>query len=149
MRPAPQPATETVPNLAPMVDVIMVILVFFMLGASLQMSREGVLRTELDPRSGPAGYASIEIIPSVTIGLAAADRDTCAITVLGQPFADFDALQAYLAERIAARADPRSPLVVAAERDVRWRHVVAAMDAATQAGFENLQFAVRPRETRP
>ena len=32
MRPVPHPATETVPNLAPMVDVIMVILVFFMLG---------------------------------------------------------------------------------------------------------------------
>ena len=50
-----EPATESVPNLAPMVDVIMVLLIFFLLGATLDLVKQGILQTELDPRSGPGG----------------------------------------------------------------------------------------------
>ena len=49
----PKPHGESIPNLAPLVDVIMVLLIFFMLGASLNLKTEGVLQTELDDRSGP------------------------------------------------------------------------------------------------
>ncbi|MBL8878278.1 MAG: biopolymer transporter ExbD, partial [Phycisphaerales bacterium] len=44
----PEPAGERIPNLAPMVDIIMVMLVFFMLGASMNLISEGTLRSELD-----------------------------------------------------------------------------------------------------
>lgn len=136
---------ERVPNLAPMVDVIMVLLVFFMLGASLKLTTEGVLATELDPRSGPSQGAAVEIIPAVKIALenGPADRG-CNIYVNGQPLQDntFDGLFSFLRQRREAGADPVNPVVIGAQAGVRWRHVVSAMDASVRAGFRNVQFAV-------
>lgn len=144
MRPLPAPAGERIPNLAPMVDVIMVILVFFMLGASLDLFREGALRTELDPRSGPGPGAAVEIIPAVKIALADIDDGAgCAVFVMGQPLAGgLAALPGLLEQKIRAGADTLSPVVIAAEPTVRWRYVIATMDACQQAGFSNVQFAV-------
>lgn len=140
------PASESIPNLAPMVDVIMVILIFFMLGASLQLAREGVLKTELDPRSGPGPGAAAEILPVVKIALAEVDRpDACDIFVMGEPLPEntFAALRERLEQRRAAGADVANPVVIAAQSGVRWKLVVAAMDSAIAAGFHNVQFAVR------
>ena len=44
-------AHADIPNLAPMVDVVMVILIFFMLGTTFAIS-EGVLPTRLPSRIG-------------------------------------------------------------------------------------------------
>lgn len=141
----PEPIGDRIPNLAPMVDVIMVILVFFMLGASLELTREGILQTELDPRSGPGGAAAIEIIPIVKIALEEVDGGkSCNVYVQGEPLSgsSFDALRQYLAERRDAGADLKNPVVIAAQPAVRWRHVVRAMDVTVEAGFANVQFAV-------
>ena len=70
MRRRYEPARESVPNLAPMVDVIMVLLVFFLLGTSLELVKQGILQTELDPSSGPGAGAKIEINPRIRIALA-------------------------------------------------------------------------------
>lgn len=137
-------SAEVVPNLAPMVDIIIVILVFFMLGASLTLAREGVLATDLDPRSGPGAGVAVEIIPAVKIALADVDdgRD-CRVLLMGRPLAGGLAeLARRLEERHAAGADPTAPVVLAAEAPVRWEFVVQAMDAAIGAGFRNVQFAV-------
>ena len=141
----PEPAGERIPNLAPMVDVIMVILVFFLLGASLELAKEGVLQTELDPRSGPGEGAPIEVIPSVKIALEqAGEGQACNIYVMGEPLPgnNFDHLSSFLQQRRAAGADTANPLVVAAQPGVRWRFVINAMDVAVRAGFTNVQFAV-------
>lgn len=141
----PEPTGERIPNLAPMVDVIMVLLVFFMLGASLQLVAEGALTTELDPRSGPGGGAAIEIIPAVKIALEDVGRGTgCNIYVMGERLAGntFAHLERFLRERREAGLDPGNPVVIGAQPGVRWRHVVGAMDAAVRAGFANVQFAV-------
>ena len=141
----PEPAGQRVPNLAPMVDVIMVLLVFFMLGASLHLTTEGVLQTELDPRSGPGEGAPVEIIPAVQIALEDVDDGrSCNIYVTGEPLEgnSFSHLLAYLRDRRQAGADPTNPTVIGAQATVRWNFVVKAMDAAVQAGFKNVQFAV-------
>ena len=141
----PAPAGERIPNLAPMVDVIMVILVFFLLGASLDLTTEGVLQTELDPRSGPGEGVPIEIIPSVKIALEEVDGgQACNIYVMGEPLPGntFEHLERFLNERRAAGADTANPVVVAAQPAVRWRFVIKAMDVAVRTGFTNVQFAV-------
>jgi biopolymer transport protein ExbD len=140
-----QPVSDAVPNLAPMVDVIMVILVFFMLGASIQLAHEGVLQTELDPRSGPGPGAQIEIIPAVKIGLAEVDEGrACNIFINGEPLPGntFEELSQFMKSRAAAGADTTNPVVVGAQPGVHWRFVLRAMDAAVHAGFKNVQFAV-------
>ena len=138
----PEPTGERIPNLAPMVDVIMV---FFMMGARFNVLREGMLATELDPRSGPGAEAPIEIVPSIKIALEDVDGGAaCNIYVMGEPLArnSFDELQRFLDDRRQAGVDTISPVVIGAQSGVRWRFVIHAMDAAVRAGFRNVQFAV-------
>lgn len=141
----PAPAGERIPNLAPMVDVIMVILVFFLLGASLELAKEGILQTELDPRSGPGDGTPIEIIPAVKIALEeTAGGQGCNIYVMGGPLPGntFAHLGRFLDQRREAGADTANPVIIAAQPGVRWRFVIKAMDTAIRAGFTNVQFAV-------
>ncbi len=136
---------EVVPNLAPMVDVIMVLLIFFLLGTSLEIVRHGVLETELDPSGGPGEGVAVEIKPRIRIGLTdIGDGAAAAIFVLDEPIGenDFTGLMQYLKIRRQAGADPENPIVIGAESGVRWQFVVSAMDAAVQGGFKNVQFAV-------
>ncbi len=147
-----EPASETTPNLAPMVDVIMVLLVFFLLGATMSLLNEGILQTELDPRSGPGEGVAIAINPLIRIALFDEnDGGNAGIRVMqiDLPPGDFGALHQYLAERKEAGADPANPVVIAAEQTVRWKYVIRAMDAAVTAGFQNVQFAVSLAPTAP
>ena len=140
-----EPAGEVVPNLAPMVDVIMVLLIFFLLGTSLDLVTQGVLQTELDPSSGPGAGARVTINPLIRIALADLRAGQGArIFLLDEPLADddFDGLYRVLRDRRQAGADPANPVVIGAETAVRWKFVVKAMDAAVRAGFTNVQFAV-------
>ena len=144
-----QPAVEAIPNLAPMVDVIMVLLVFFLMGASFNFLTEGMLKTELDPTSGPGPGVAIELTPRIRITLADHESGrSVEIRLLDKrlPPGDFDALHAYLAERANAGADKENPVVLGAADQVRWDFVIRAMDAAVRAGFKNVQFAVSVNE---
>lgn len=148
------PSTAVVPNLAPMVDVIMVLLVFFLLGTSIEVVRQGVLQTELDPSSGPGAGQAIRVVPRVTIGLRDVEGGRgVQISVMGRELGenDFPGLFDYLRDRAAEGADRKNPLVIGAESTVRWQYVISAMDAATLAGFQNIQFAVslRPSGSGP
>jgi biopolymer transport protein ExbD len=142
-------AGETIPNLAPMVDVIMVLLIFFLMGASFDLLTEGMLQTELDPRTGPGAGAAIEITPRIRIALSDVDNGrNAAIRVFDAPLppGDFQALYDYLNTRRGAGADADNPVVIGADAAVRWNFVVQAMDAAVRAGFKNVQFAVSMNE---
>ena len=152
MHKLPPPSHTFVPNLAPMVDVIMVLLVFFLLGASLDLIKQGVLQTELDPRSGPGAGAAVQINPLIQIALGNVRAgETVNIYVMEEPLADnsFDGLRDFLVSRLRAGADPDNMVVIGAETTVRWRHVIKAMDAVLQAGFKNVQFAVSFQMAEP
>ncbi len=152
MRRRPATPGEVVPNLAPMVDVIMVLLVFFLLGTSLELVAQGTLQTELDPRSGPGAGVRVDIHPQIRIALTDwNDGAGARIVLLDEPLPDndFEALHRLLLERRRAGADPANALVIGAETTVRWRYVVRAMDAAVRAGFTNIQFAVSFRTDQP
>jgi len=134
-----------VPNLAPMVDVIMVLLVFFLLGTSLDLVSQGVLQTELDPSSGPGAGARVEINPLIRIALAdVGGGESVRFFVMDEPLKEntSDGLYRFLLDRRRAGADPANPVVIGAETTVRWNFVIQAMDATVRAGFTNVQFAV-------
>ncbi len=141
-------AHTAVPNLAPMVDVVMVILIFFMLGTSFVLT-EGFLSTQLPAQAGPGGAAQISFVPAVRIDLVRGEGDACGIRVMGQPVreGDFSALEAVLRQRVDAGADSQSRVVIRAEPDVRYESVVAAMDSARRAGFARIQFSVARRKS--
>lgn len=163
-------AGEVVPNLAPMVDVIMVLLIFFLCGTTLNLVPQGILQTELDPSSGPGAGAAITINPTVRIALTDVDDGAGALVhlnneALGELTAEplrawsgpEDRAAAYaeylgplyvrLSERASAGADLENPVVIGADTAVRWKYVIKAMDAAVNAGFKNIQFAVSFRAT--
>lgn len=135
-----------VPNLASMVDVVMVILIFFMLGTSVNVS-EGVLPTELPSQVGPGGGAQVTVVPTVQIALMEqAEPPGCRIVVMEQDLSEnsFAALASFLKERHDAGADPNGRILIASEPDVAYQNVISAMDACVRAGFSNIQFAVNP-----
>jgi biopolymer transport protein ExbD len=148
-------SVECVPNLAPMVDVIMVLLVFFLLGATLDLAQRGVLQTSLDPSSGPSPGQAVAVQSLlIRIGLGDVDNGASAsIVVMDRrlPSGDFEGLFKLLDSQRIAGIDTKNPVVIGAETSVRWKYVVKAMDAAVRAKFTNVQFAVsfRPGAVSP
>ncbi len=144
-RVGPLASSASTPNLAPMVDVVMVILIFFMLGTSFALS-EGALPMQLPADVGPGGGASITITPVVRIAIRqTATPDAAVIHVMQRPLSPSspEALFAFMRAKREQGADPRGRVVVSADPGVRYRHVISAFNACVLAGFENVQFAVR------
>ena len=144
-------AAGSIPNLAPMVDVVMVILIFFMLGASFGLS-EGALRTQLPARIGPGGGARIAMLPTVQIAILSQDAPPgYQIYVMDQALADnsLGGLGALLDERRQAGADPTGKVLLGADPRVEYQHVISAMDVCVRAGFSNIQFSVQSGENAP
>jgi len=134
------------PNLASMVDVVMVILIFFMLGTSFSVS-EGVLPSELPSQIGPGGSAQVAIVPTVQIALfEQPESPGCRIIIMDHELAEnsFAALAALLVQRREAGADPNGRILIGAEPGVAYQNVVSAMDACVRSGFGNIQFSVNP-----
>lgn len=141
-----RPPPPSIPNLAPMVDVVMVILIFFMLGTSFALS-EGVLPSQLPAQMGPGGAASISIVPQVRIALVQpADGGASKILVMGKALSEnsFEALQAFLRAKVEAGADPTGRVLVSVDPTIRYEEVVYAMDACVRAGMPNVQLVVGP-----
>ncbi|MEW6252300.1 MAG: biopolymer transporter ExbD [Planctomycetota bacterium] len=148
MKKRPQVSGEVVPNLAPMVDVIMVLLVFFLLGTSLDLVKQGVLQTELDPSSGPGAGVRVQVNPLIQIALGdVRDGEAARIMLLDDDLGEnaFAELYRQLDQRRLAGADAANPVVIVPETNVRWTFVVQAIDAAVRARFTNIQFAVSLR----
>jgi biopolymer transport protein ExbD len=131
-----------IPNLAPMVDVVMVILIFFMLGTGFA-TPEGVLPTRLPTQVGPGGGARVSVVPIVRIEL----RDSpegLRILVMGQALAEssFEALTSLLTDRKNAGADAAGRVLLWSAPAVRFENVISAMDACNRAGFPNLELVI-------
>lgn len=138
------PSRSYAPNLAPMVDVVMVILVFFMLGAHVAVE-EGALPTELPSQIGPGGGASVTIIPTIHIALLETpDGHGCRIFVMDTELPDgsFTILRAVLKKKREEGANPDGRVLIEASPRVEYQHVISAMDACVGAGFANIQFSV-------
>lgn len=138
------PPRSYAPNLAPMVDVVMVILVFFMLGARVAVE-EGALPTELPSQVGPGGGASVTIIPTIHIALLESpDGHGCRIYIMDTqvPDGSFNTLRAVLQEKREEGANPDGRILIEASPNVEYQYVISAMDACVGAGFANIQFSV-------
>ncbi|MBI5763508.1 MAG: biopolymer transporter ExbD [Planctomycetes bacterium] len=138
------PAHAAVPNLAPMIDVVMVILIFFMLGTSFAVT-EGQLSAKLPSQIGPGSGSKVAMVPTVRIYLQADPGPRgFRILVMGTALTEgtFDSLAGMLAQKRRDGADANSPVQIGADPTVRYEHVIAAMDACTKAGFANLQVVV-------
>jgi biopolymer transport protein ExbD len=121
-------AEEAALNLTPMIDVVFLLLIFFMVATSF-LDPEREIDVDL-PTADSAG--AVERPPDEIVITVRADG---AVLVQGEA-RDRDALLALL--RTAAQHDPDTPVTIRGDRSARHEAVVGVMDACGTAGLYNL-----------
>lgn len=119
-------------NLTSLIDVVFLLLIFFMI--STTFDRQSLLRLDLPE----AATAESEAVPELIEIVITADGQMfvadALLTELTRP-----ALRAALAEQLAERPD--APVVVRADGDASHRLVVLALDAAAAEGVRRVGIA--------
>ncbi len=135
----PRPVPSRVMNLAPMVDMLMCLVIFFMLAGRMSASRGESVRL---PEAGAAHEASVPSGACVVVSVVRAGPTAAQYAVDGQPVAAGD-----LGERLNEifPQDRAVACLVRAERDLEYRHVEPVLASCAAAGIQRVTFAtVRP-----
>jgi len=127
------------PNMTPMVDVVMVILIFFM-ASTVIIGPEMLLRAGLEPDAPGAGSADPRFAveaPTFRVSLRLADG---AVVVDGLGLRDAPvSAAAHAARSLAEEVDTDAArLVIAPGDDVPYEAAVAVQDALIAAGFTSI-----------
>ena len=138
-------------RMVPMIDVVFLLLVFFLLTANFR-SREGFLPAELPHRVTRAELAEIE---PLQLHLSTLPNGACLVQIADQlsfvipdPAHDpdhpgfqllSDQLRHVLRQQHRHRTDP---VKIMPTRSTKWNHVVKAYDAAWQLNLTNIVFAL-------
>jgi len=140
------------PNLTPMVDVVMVILIFFMAAAAF-LGPEWFLRAPLPtppPTAAEDSAAGDQVIVLPTMRLRVVLRVEGGETVaefegsgarpLGEFLAAFaDAAPGLLAGSGGDSGGSGGSITISPSGDVAWEHVIAVHEAASEAGFGSVR----------
>jgi biopolymer transport protein ExbD len=128
--------------MTPMIDVVFLLLVFFVWTASFQIA-EQMLPAELSSQMGTDPTTSLQPPPEKDIEdiVIAVDFDGSASwTLNGQRIADAAAVERRLAS--IARVDPAATVIVHPAPEVPLEYVIETYDAAKLTGFTSVSFAV-------
>ena len=115
-------------NLAPMIDVVFLLLIFFMVATTF-IEREEEFGLEL-PRA-TSGEEPIREVEELVISVMEDGR----ILLNGDEFSGNE-LRNQL--EIAARQDAQRQVTIRGDRNVRHEQIVTVLDACSQAGLRNL-----------
>ncbi len=137
-----QKRAENSVNLTPLIDVVFLLLIFFMV--STTFTRETRLMVDLPEASGER---ATEAEPE-TIEVVVAKDGTYSVNGKALVNRRAETLMAAL-ERVAG-GDKSMPLIITADAEATHQAVVTAMDAAGRSGFVHLSITTQePRETKP
>ncbi len=128
--------------MTPMIDVVFLLLVFFVWTASFQIV-EQMLPAELSSQMGTDPTTLLEPPPEKDledIVIAVSFDGSATWTLNGQPLAGVDAVERRL-ESIA-RIDPSATVIVHPSPEVPLEYVIETYDAAKLTGFTSVSFAV-------
>ncbi|MEM8836086.1 MAG: biopolymer transporter ExbD [Planctomycetota bacterium] len=135
-------------NLTPMIDVVFLLIIFFLLVAQISRTR----RVELDLpeiREAQAGEASrdqqviINVVP-LSQSLGAGDSYRVGLRSFGRDGASLERLTTEL--RRSLERQPETSLLLRADRTESYERVHPAIKAARAAGFEQVELVTRPEE---
>ena len=121
-------ADELVLNLTPMIDVVFLLLIFFMVATTfLDPERE----IDLELPEAESGSAAEQELDEIVINV----RRDGAIVFRGETWER----GAFVAElKRLARIDPETPVTIRGDREAHHQHIVGVMDACGVAGFVSL-----------
>ena len=122
-------------NVVPYVDVMLVLLVIFMVTAPLVTP--GVIDLPSVGKSSPPRVAPLEVVIKEDKSLSVRERDSAGRLVSDKPVtrADFPAIF----------KDPKVPVLVAGDKNVRYEAVLQVMDDLKAQGVERVGLQVRPK----
>ena len=119
---------EFILNLTPMIDVVFLLLVFFMVATTfLDPERE----IEMELPQAESGEAVESELDELVINV-----QSDGTVFLGTEQLDADALSARL--RSVAARDPETPVTIRGDRDARHQDIVRVMDACGIAGLSQM-----------
>ena len=126
--------SETEINITPLIDVVFLLLIFFMVSTTFE--RESEIKITLPDASEEQVETKIDVI---TIRIDANER----IYIDDQPLANsqISTIRDALRQHVRELDDP--PVVIRADAEVSHQSVIRVMDAARQSGLVKITFATR------
>lgn len=131
-------------NMVPMIDVTFLLIIFFAVTTTFKKA-EGLLAAKLPPgSSGGAAAAAMPVHP-VIIRLEQFGKGPGDYRIVLEQFVNHPATFGELTEFLRGIQgnpgfSPDTPVIIAAEPDVNWDHVVNCWNAALRAGCKNIAF---------
>jgi biopolymer transport protein TolR len=122
-------------NVVPYVDVMLVLLVIFMVTAPLVMP--GAIDLPSVDKTPAAKLAPVEIAIAADRTLTLRERDASGRLVAERPIRR--------EELGAALKDPKAPVLIAGDRNVRYEAVLELMEELRARGVERVGLQVKPR----
>jgi biopolymer transport protein ExbD len=129
-------------NFAPMIDVTFLLLIFFLVTTTFERA-EGILAGQM-PRDSRAPAVSLPLSPIIVrVEQIGPEHDDYEIRI--DRFTLAPASSAELTDALQQihgqpGFDEKTPVVIVAENEVRWDHVVGCWNAALRAGCERIAF---------
>ena len=124
-------------NLTPLIDVVFLLLIFFMV--STTFTKETRLQLELPSAKGEV---AVEQPQAIEILISAQGRYQ--VNEQGLPGGDVQALMRAIQK--AAGGDTMRPVIITADANSTHQSVISAMDAAGQLGFVQLSISTQEPE---
>ena len=126
-------------QVAPMVDVLLVLMLFFMAITSTEVLKKDPNLQLANANHGKKPERKQTHVITVNIGWSKSDN-TALFSMDGAPYPTADSLQNVLAGR--RQADPLSYVLIRADKDVQYSNVADLMNACANAGIGTVTFSV-------
>jgi len=136
MKLSPNKVEEPDVNLTPMIDVVFLLLLFFMVSTSF--IRESSLKVDLPEATG---QAVDEQETAIDIIINADGQFIINSVTLDKPSSE--QLSAHLIQAVGKNKDPH--VIISADANAEYQNIVTAMDIAQQLGYTRLTLATRQK----
>ena len=123
-------------NVVPYVDVMLVLLVIFMVTAPLVTP--GVIDLPSVAKAGQPKLVPLEVVIKEDRSLSVRERDAAGRIVSDRPVERADFPKIF--------KDPKTPVLVAGDKNVRYEAVLQVMDDLRTLGVERVGLQVKPKQ---
>jgi len=139
--PKPRPRDNAFGAMTPMIDIVFLLLIFFVVSAS------GQVREMLLPADLPSGQVDSELAEpdpismtvEVWLKLSTIENGTTVVDMNGTTYQNLDQLKGQL--RLLAEVGPDNPVILDIAQSVPLGDVVDIYDTAQSAGFDSISFS--------